>query len=158
MSEKPKRRAMTEKQEAARKANLAKGRQKRAEMAKLKKEAPQYDIESESDSSTDSSSDSDAFILSKKRPTKRVKKSKSKDKKSQKVSDDYARKHEIDEIRSILIDVVKNQKKRQTKSRKRGGTQVVVNGVVPQNIPTVPSVPVKVNDSYLESLRKTIMM
>ncbi len=67
MSDKPKRRGMTEAQKKARLDNLAKGRQKRAEMAKLKKETPEYDIESESDSSSDSSSDSDAFILSKKK-------------------------------------------------------------------------------------------
>ena len=69
----------TDKQLAASKANLAKGRKKRMDTIQMKKETKEqeYDLSSNEDvsDSSDSDNDSSSFVVSKKKPkeTKKVK-------------------------------------------------------------------------------------
>lgn len=69
--EKKPKRQLTDKQKAARIDNLAKGRKKRMEMIKQKREMKEqeYDISSDEsyDSDSSSNSDNDAFVISKAR-------------------------------------------------------------------------------------------
>ena len=89
---------ITDKQKAARKANLAKGREKRMETIKQKKEDTkneEYDLSSnDGDNDVDESSSDDDLIISRKKPTKtkQVKK------------DDNSLKNELDELKNMVID------------------------------------------------------
>jgi len=128
-------RPMTEKQKAARLANLAAGRKKRLEEIKQNKDKGEdyddYDPSSDSDSS-----DSDAFVIKKKKkqPPKREL--------IREKDLPYAQKSEIEELRDMvyqLADITKKQAKKQKAARKKvprpqkeGGTNVVV---FPQNPP-----------------------
>src|SRR5437868_5550984 len=104
-------RKMTEKQKAARLANLERGRKKRLESLKQKKEArargghEEYDLSSVcSDSSeTESESENDAFIISKKKKPKRQKKTS-----RAKPQDDNLR-NDVDELKNMVITLANLQ-------------------------------------------------
>ena len=168
---KPKR-TMTEKQKAARIANLANGRKKRMEMIKHKKEQSssalpeEYDISSndgsldESDSSSDS--DNDAFVISKakkkqtKPVTRKEKHSPDRNLKEHKSKSNHPNenlKGEVDELKSMIIELANMQKKQNKtvrKSRPSGGTKIVV---LPQHTSGGGA---KTNDDDMEKLRKSI--
>ena len=150
---------MTEKQKAARIANLANGRKKRMEMLKQKKEQKpeEYDISSNDGSldESDSSSDSeDAFVISKakKKNAKTVTpKERRKSKKTEPPSNNNLR-GDVDELKTMILELANMQKKQNKtvrKSRPSGGTKIVV---LPQNT----SGGAKVSDDYMEKLRKSI--
>ena len=158
---------MTEKQKAARIANLANGRKKRMEMIKQKKErkSEEYDISSNDGSldESESSSDSDdAFVTSKakKRSGKTdamlemLKKDERpvKEHKLKNLNDGL--KGEVDELKNMIIELANMQKKQHKtarKSRPSGGTKIVV---LPQN--TSGGSQSKAADDYMEKLRKSI--
>ncbi len=162
MDTKPKR-IITDKQKAARTANLANARKKKAELLKQKAESKKIesDFESESDSSSDSSSDessdSEAFTISKSRskkvvPVKKLKKVK------------IPVSNEVQDLKSLVLELAtmnKQQHKKIKKESKKGGN---VNLILPPNQPVSaqPSAIPGMNhgnrpmDPYLESLRKNI--
>ena len=113
---------MTEKQKAARIANLANDRKKRMEMIKQKKEQKpeEYDISSNDGSvdESDSSSDSDdAFVISKakKKNAKTITpKEQRKSKKTEHPSDNNIR-GDVDELKTMILELA-NMQKKQNKS------------------------------------------
>ena len=152
---------MTEKQKAARIANLANGRKMRMEMLKQKKEQKpeEYDISSNDGSldESDSSSDSDdAFVISKakKKNAKTVAPvERKKSKKTEPPSDNNLR-GDVDELKTMILELANMQKKQNKsvrKSRPSGGTKIVV---LPQN--TSGGSQSKAADDYMEKLRKSI--
>ena len=161
--DKPKR-TMTEKQKAARMANLANGRKKRMEMIKQKKEQKpeEYDLSSndgsidESDSSSDS--DNDAFVISKAKkkqaiPVKEKEKASRSSHKSKSKNNDNL-KGEVEQLKSMMFELASYQKKQNKtarRSRPSGGTKIVV---LPQN--TSGGSQTKAADDYMEKLRKSI--
>ena len=167
---KPKR-VMTDKQKAARCLNLAAGRKKRMEAIKQKKEKPdEYDISSndgsidESDSSDDLSSDNDAFVLTKAKKKsgkteslQKILKSKKREAKLPK-SDNL--RGDVDELKSMMIELANMQKKQHKASKKRsskksGGTKIVV---LPQHAsaPVTTSQIRAYTDSSLDALKKSL--
>jgi len=164
--EKKPKRNLTDKQKAARSDNLAKGRQKRMEMIKQKRESKQQEYDLSSDESYDSdcdtsSSDNDAFVISKakKKPIKQRVQKESKPNLKRQGSESHLRK-DVDELKSMMIELASMQKKQQKKERREprrsgGGTKIVVlpqqgggNGQLQSQ-----SQP---KDDYLEKLRKSI--
>jgi hypothetical protein len=158
---------MTEKQKAARLANLERGRKKRMESIKQKKvddkepKQVEYDLSSNGSSSSDSDESDNDFIISKKPKVEKAQflKTPTKHKKQKPVKDpdfDLMR-SDVDELKNMIFDLAslqKKQNKRSTQkreSRSGGGTKIVV---LPQN--SAPSQN-KVNDSMLEALRKSLM-
>ena len=153
-------RPMTDKQKAARLANLERGRKKRMESIKQKKEVEQepkgveYDLSSEDERPELSSSDSDAFVISKKKP----KKKQSKAEKGPLVPLGDNLRDDFDELKSMVAELAKMQKK-QNKSIQRnsapkkegGGTKIVV---LPQN--NAPQT-TRMHDSVMEALRKSLL-
>ncbi len=125
MTDKPKK-VMTDKQKAARMANLAKGREKRMASIKQKKKDDINEVELSSEK--DSSSDEEDFIITKKKPIKKkeiveVPKIKEPDRSS-----------EFDELKNMVIQLASMQKKqnKKNKERKSGGTKIVL---LPNNQP-----------------------
>ena len=156
------RKPMTEKQKAARLANLAAGRKKRMEMVKqrasLTDTQQEYDLSSESPS--DSDINSEDFII-KKKSRRSVKKAPLLKKDRELLSERDFRKddnlrHEVNEIKSVVMELANMQKKTSMRSakkrseRKSGGTKIVV---LPQNNPPTRSQP---NDTLMETLRKSL--
>ncbi len=161
-------RVITEKQKAARTANLANARKKKAELLKQKASSKKVESDfeslsdSSSDSSSDESSDSEAYTISK---------SKSKSKKAVPVKKPKKIKipvnNEVQDLKSLVLELAtmnKQQHKkinRESKKQKSGGN---VNLILPQNNPVSaqPSAIPGMNhgnrpmDPYLESLRKNI--
>src|SRR5687768_8730609 len=96
---------ITEKQKAARMANLAAGRKKRMEQLKQKKEGnkeDEYDLSSNEENDSSSESDNEALILSKKKPAKKTAKIETKPIKTQsepKEDKSAKLKNELDELR-----------------------------------------------------------
>lgn len=151
---------ITDKQKAARMANLAAGRKKRMEQLKQKKEAKkeeEYDLSSNEENDSSSESDNDAFIISKKKSGKTsvlkkiIKQESPKEDKSAKL------KNELDELRNIVTDMALMQKKQHKATRKQtnrpsGGTKIVV---LPQaqggSNQSGPS------DSVMDALRRSLM-
>jgi len=164
METKPKRQ-LTEKQRIARIDNLAKGRKKRMDTIKQKRETKdqEYDISSDEsyDSVSSSDSDNDAFVISKakKRQAKPVKQKEISTRKSNNIEDrsrpnDHL-KSEVDELKTMIIELANMQKKQNKtvrKSRPSGGTKIVV---LPQNSSGGGS-QAKATDDYMEKLRKSI--
>lgn len=165
------RKGMTEAQRKARLANLAAGRQKRLESIKQKQEEADYRSKQESydlsseDSFEDSESDTDddAFIISrkkKKEPPKR-KDRKTKDliqKKDLKQKRDDSLKHEVDELKNMVVTLANLQKKqarRKSTPRKSGGTKIVV--LPPNGAPSVSGTKPTGTDGVIEALRKSLM-
>lgn len=156
---KPVKRTMTEKQKAARLANLERGRKKRLESIKLKKEAkPQeeYDLSSNSSNSDEASESdfSDAFIISKKKkmPKTKLAKPRKLTFNENNGRDDNLR-NDVDELKNMIVTLANLQKK-QNKARKQtkkasGGTKIVV---LPQNTPAS-----RPNDNLMEALRKSLL-
>lgn len=153
------RRPMTEKQKAARLANLEAGRKKRMEMVKQKKTGlpvkhHEYDLSS---NESDSSSDSDAFVISKKKrvPKKEALTRKQKDRSKEEI---HKFKDDVDELKTMVMELAKLQKKqnKSIKSSKRsgGGTKIVM---VPPNQPQPISKP-QTDLAYLDALRKSLNM
>ena len=161
---------MTDKQKAARCLNLAAGRKKRMEAIKQRKEKPdEYDISSndgsidESDSSD--SSDNDAFVLTKAK--KKILKSKKRDMNEGQLSRAHAKlpksdniRGDVDELKSMMIELANMQKKQHKASKKRsskksGGTKIVV---LPQHV-SAPVTTTQIRaytDSSLDALRKSL--
>ncbi len=133
---------ITDKQKAARIANLEKGRQKRLEKLQQKKESKEQYSASEDDTS---SSDSDeGYVISKKKPTKIVKT-------KGRVIDESSfmgSKNELDELKKIMMEMAIKQKqhdKALRRQNKRSKSPAVV--VVPQygeghNVPKASNNPV----------------
>lgn len=164
-------RVMTEKQKAARLANLARGRKKRLENIQQKKEVKpteEYDLSSQSDSETDSdvSSDNDAFIISKAKKAKRAKTKEPpvKEKKTRFVVGKEKRREiddglrtDVDELKFMVMELAELQKKQNKKTRKQtekksGGTKIVVLPQSNNNNTTKPP-----HGDLMEALRKSLM-
>lgn len=119
---------ITDKQRAARMANLAKGRKKRMETIKQKKEGlsnDEYDISSndgDNDNDNDESSSDDDLIISRKKSTK--------NKKTEISKSPNNLKNELDELKNMVIDLATLQKKQNKQNKKNrsnsGGTKIVV--------------------------------
>lgn len=153
---------MTEKQKAARMDNLAKGRKKRAEMLKQKKEGKVDDNDETSydDSSSNSSSDSEAFTLSKVKRSKKVpvKETKSRKQKNDPLDRPYSR-QESDELKQALIEVLNMQKKQNKtvkRQSKRPAGNVIVN--VPQASGAGAQPQVKTYTDHELQMRKSLGM
>ncbi|HRP37659.1 MAG TPA: hypothetical protein PLS50_07680 [Candidatus Dojkabacteria bacterium] len=160
LEKKPKRQ-LTDKQKAARIDNLAKGRKKRMEMIKQKREMKEqeYDISSDEsyDSDSSSGSDNDAFVISKakKKPmTIREPPQKQKRHISKHAPTDTHLRQDVDELKNMIIELASMQKKqhkeRREPKRSSGGTKIVV--LPQQGAGAQP----KHNDDYMEKLRKSI--
>ena len=161
---KPKR-VMTDKQKSARCLNLAAGRKKRMDAIKQKKEKPdEYDISSndgsidESDSSD--SSDNDAFVLTKAKQKKTIPDHHKKITNKKKSNKDNNLRGDVDELKSMMIELANMQKKQHKASKKRsskksGGTKIVV---LPQHAPqpVTASQTRAYTDSSLDVLRKSL--
>lgn len=152
---------MTEKQKAARLANLEAGRKKKAELVKQKKmQQNEYDLSSSSSDSCDSESDA-SFIMKKVVKPKQNKIKERSLNRSDEANFGFDPKYDnlknyVDEIKNSLVELANNQKKQNKATRKQtkrasGGTKIVV---LPQNNPQT-----KTNSelAYLESLRKSLM-
>ena len=142
---------ITDKQKAARKANLAKGREKRMETIKQKKEDTkneEYDISSnDGDNDADESSSDDDLIISRKKPTKtkQVKK------------DDNSLKNELDELKNMVIDLAtlqKKQNKQNKQKRSNGGTKIVV---LPNNQTQQQPEQNTQSNHLIDALRRSLM-
>lgn len=149
---------MTDKQKAARLANLERGRKKRMEVIKQKKEADiepkgvEYDLSSEDERPDLSSSDSDAFVISKKKPKK--KQSKSEKSPLVPLGDDL--RDDFNELKSMVTELAKLQKKqtkvmRHSTQKKDAGTKIVV---LPQSAAAQTT---RTHDSVMEALRKSLL-
>lgn len=155
-------RPMTEKQQAARLENLRKGREKKMETAKHKKEAKveEYELSSQySDSSGDSDSDSDAFTISRKK--KVIPKEKQKERRlvsrSGPIDNNNTLQKDMDHLKSIVEDLANLQKKQnkavrkaKKETKKSGGTKIVV-------LPQQSSQATSANSSVMDALRKSLM-
>ena len=160
---------MTDKQKAARCVNLAAGRKKRMEAIKQRKEKPdEYDISSndgsidEIDSSDSSdSSDNDAFVLTKaKKKIGQKSEAKIPMRKSIVSSKSDNLRGDVDELKSMMIELANMQKKQHKASKKRsskksGGSKIVV---LPQHAsaPVTTSQIRAYTDSSLDALRKSL--
>ncbi len=158
------RQQITDKQKAARVANLAAGRQVRKEKLEKKKQMlhpEEYDISSYDGSDDESDSDSDAFIISKAQRKKSVKPSKLSNQRSKEkgiidTRQSNGLKEDVDELKKMMMLMAKEHKKQKNKSkeRKSGGTKIVV---LPQPTPQVSQVKAY-TDSSLDALRKSLGM
>ncbi|HRP37291.1 MAG TPA: hypothetical protein PLS50_05785 [Candidatus Dojkabacteria bacterium] len=156
-TEKKPKRKITDAQRAARNDNLAKGRKKRMENIKQKKEMKEqeYDISSDEsyDSASSSGSDNDAFVISKakKKPVKEQPRTHRII--SKHPAPDSHLRQDVDELKSMILELA-NMQKKQHKERKQtkrsSGTKIVV---LPQQ--GGGSQP-KPYDDYIEKMRKTI--
>ena len=120
---------ITDKQKAARIANLEKGRLKRLEKLKMKKE-DKHDPSSEDESSSDSESDED-FVISKKKSKAKQPRGRIVDRSS--FASETASKSEVDELKKIMMEMAiiqKQQGKAVRKQKRRSRSPKVV--VVPQ--------------------------
>ena len=142
---------ITDKQKAARKSNLAKGREKRMETIKQKIEDTkneEYDISSNNvDNDADESSSDDDLIISRKKPTKtkQVKK------------DDNSLKNELDELKNMVIDLAtlqKKQNKQNKQKRSNGGTKIVV---LPNNQTQQQPEQNTQSNHLIDALRRSLM-
>ena len=107
---------ITEKQKAARMANLEKGRAKRKEMMNKKKETPkheEYDLEDLYDGDGDDSSDDETFVISKQKP----KQSKAKNNNENHPTREDILKNEVDELKNMVIQLATLQKKQNKKQK-----------------------------------------
>lgn len=155
---KPKRK-MTEKQKAARLANLESARKKRSETIKDKKESEkqEFDLSSqESEQSGDESESDEDFVISKRKKINlpvNKKNEKPKEIRSKKsVMDDYyhQRVEDLESMVETLAKLQKKQAKRKTSNRSSGGTKIVV-------LPNTSQTKSPMNDSVMEALRKSLM-
>lgn len=158
---------MTEKQRLARLANLQTAREKRMQNIKLMKEQESkqdgYDISSdENEDDESSSSDSEAFIISKKKP---VNKKPTKPIKSKKRANDktiqYANINEFNELRNIVIELAKKNKRKKAKTQPVGTTKII-NVMPPQQQQTQGggterAPPTKYYDNTMEQLMRSVM-
>jgi hypothetical protein len=157
---------MTEKQKAARTANLEKARAVRAE--KKKNKILDYPSSDEDYTDDSESSDNDAFVISKKKPSDKNTKLKMverKSRKSKKQDIEYVM-NDVDELKNMVYELAALQKKQQKSTKRKsrgsksGGTNIVV---VPQNQhpsqgqSQTTQKTNQVHDSILEALRKSLM-
>lgn len=133
------RKPLTEAQKAARLINIKKAGIKRMENLKQKREAkknPQCYLNYDEESESSSESDNEAFIISKKKPNKQIQTS-SKKQKNKNKDDDVAIssssfRNEIDEMKNILNEVIKMQKKQKNKQQTKKSGDTVINVLPPQ--------------------------
>lgn len=151
---------MTEKQRIARLANLATAREKRMENIKLMKEQETkqdgYDISSD-ENEEESSSDSEAFIISKKKP---VNKKPVKPIKSKKRENEYANINEFNELKNIVFELAKKNKRKQAKQHPVGTTKII--NVMPpqqqvQGGGTERASATKYYDNTMDQLMRSVM-
>ena len=147
---------LTDAQKAARLKNIQKAskvRMQNINERKKVKEQEEYDL-------TSSESDNDAFIISKKKPTKKTKvvKKTLKPRVLDRTFDDKSDKlkSELDELRNIVTDIALMQKKQHKATRKQtnrtsGGTKIVV---LPQSQGSNQSGP---SDTMMDALRRSLM-
>lgn len=149
-------RTMTDKQKAARLANLERGRRKRLDELKQKNETKpteEYDLSSVSNSSTDS--ESEGFVISKrKKKEPRVKSATKSERHRPPVLARDDLRNDVDDLKYAVIELAKLQKK-QNKTRKQtkrssGGTKIVV-------LPQGTAQPNSPNDGLMEALRRSLM-
>jgi hypothetical protein len=152
---------LTDKQKAARSANLAKGRAKRAEMSKQKQEMKeQKHDEREEDEESDQSSDDEDLIVSKRKSVK---------KKIQVEDDANTLKKEFSELKSMVYDLATITRKtnkimKQNSKQVEGSKSTNIYNVLPnktkerkqedeEKTPKTESY----NDSLMNALRKSLM-
>ncbi|HRP36493.1 MAG TPA: hypothetical protein PLS50_01650 [Candidatus Dojkabacteria bacterium] len=142
---KPVKKSITDKQKDARRANLAAGRKKKAEMLQKKKEEQVYDLSSNgSVDESDSETEDESFVVSKRKPVKKQ------------TNDEL--KQDVNELKNMVVELATLQKKQNKELRKTratrssGSTKVVV---VQPNQPE--SKPIETN-STLEALRRSLGM
>ena len=95
---------------------------------KKAKEQEEYDLSSAEENESSSESDNDAFVISKKKPTKKILKPRVWDRTFDDDSDNW--KSELDEVRNIVTDMALMQKKQHKATRKQtnrsnGGKEMV---------------------------------
>ena len=150
MENKKPKKAMTKKQEAARLENLARGRKKRMDMLKEKKETVEYDLSSNDYEQSGSDSD-DGYDLIKKKSVKKEKPKKEekehKDKPKEEKLHDF--RNELDELKNIMIDIAKVQKKQS--KRKTHRDKIII--PIPQSTPQTKTQ----NESMIEALRRSLL-
>ena len=152
---------LTDKQKAARSANLANARAKRAEMSKQKKNVkfePKHDDREESEDESDQSSDDEDLIVSKRKTVK----------KTIQVEDDSNNlKKEFSELKSMVYDLAtmtrKTNKIMKQKNKQVEGTKSTnIYNVLPSKTkertqeddkPKIESY----NDSLMNALKKSLM-
>ena len=154
--QKPKRvrKPITEKQRAARLANLASGRKKRMEAAKAKKQSNQHEEATDYDTDDTDESSSEGFVISKKKQT-RVR-----PRTDVEPNDLRSLRGDFDELKDIVKQMAILQKKSRKRSKsvpvplpQREATNVIVVG----GSATKPEVTQsRAQDDYMAKLRKTI--
>ena len=154
---------LTDAQKAARLKNIQKAskvRMQNINERKKVKEQEEYDLSSNEENESSSESDNDAFIISKKKPTKKTKvvEKTIKPRVLDRTFDDksYKLKNELDELRNIVTDMALMQKKQHKATRKQtnrtsGGTKIVV---LPQSQGSNQSGP---SDTVMDALRRSLM-
>ena len=142
---------ITDKQKAARIANLEKGRLKSLEKLKMKKE-DKHDPSSEDESSSDSESDED-FVISKKKSKTKQPRGRIVDRSS--FASETASKSEVDELKKIMMEmaIIQKQQGKAVRKQRRARSPNVV--VVPQYGAGAP--PAKSNNHILDALREKLM-
>lgn len=136
---------ITEKQKAARAANLAKGREKKKENLKLKNEEPkhdEYDIGSDDDDEYDASSEEETFVVSKKKPKS------STHAKPAKVQDTNQLKDEVEELKSMVLQLATIQKKQQKQRKERPKISVL--------LPKAPANEPKTSTQHYDNMINTL--
>lgn len=116
---------ITEKQKAARTANLEKGRAKKKELAEKKKEAPkheEYEIGSDDEYEADESSEEETFTISK----QKSKQAKSKPSKETKPSREGNLKNKVDALENMIMQLATLQKKQNTKRKESSRPKISV--------------------------------
>lgn len=147
---------LTDKQLAARRENLKKGREKRmANLQNKKEEKPhiEYDLESQG-SDSESSSDGD-FVISKKKVVEK------KNGPKPRTRDDVeynktSSKNEIEELKNMVMELAIMQKKNSKSIRKQQGKPSKVLLIPPTQQPAQP--PKLGNDTMMDHLRKSLGM
>lgn len=145
---------LTEKQLAARRENLRKGREKRmANLQNKKEEKPQYeyDLESNDADSDDSSSDGD-FVISKKKVVHK------KHGPKPRTRDDVEfpkNKNEIEELKNMVMELAIMQKKNNKSLKKQQGKPSKVLLIPPTQTQQQPK---PANDTMIDNLRKSLGM
>lgn len=147
---------LTEKQLAARRENLRKGREKRMENLKGKKdEKPQYeyDLGSHDADSEDSSSD-DEFVISKK---KVVSKKNGPKPRTREEVEYPPSKNEIEELKNMVLELAIMQKKNNKSLKKQQGKPSKVL-LIPPTTQQQATQPKQLNDTMIDHLRKSLGM
>jgi hypothetical protein len=139
--------------------NLRKGREKRMEALKQKKEQPQseYDLSSEDDQESDSSSDDEGFVISKKKPIRKQKVSLGRSKDDVEFPS-FTPKQEFDELKNMVRELALMQKKNNKVIKKQQNNKPVNKLVLLPSAQQTQSKPqnFQLRDSLAEQLAKQL--